>query len=149
MVGYVGGTTMDTLTLAIAKSYVDSTLKGAGAIQGKPGTDGKDGKSAYEIAVGNGFIGTEKEWIESLKGSNGTNGVSPTIIPDDNNTDKIYKLIIADTNGTIVTPNLIGKAQKIEIGSNGHWFIDGADTNVSAKGENGDTGSGFKVTKQY
>ena len=41
MVGYVGGTTMDTLTLAIAKSYVDSTLKGAGAIQGKPGTDEK------------------------------------------------------------------------------------------------------------
>lgn len=29
---------------------------------------GPDGKSAYEIAVENGYIGTEQEWISSLKG---------------------------------------------------------------------------------
>lgn len=29
---------------------------------------GADGKSAYEIAVENGYIGTEAEWLESLKG---------------------------------------------------------------------------------
>lgn len=28
---------------------------------------GKDGESAYEIAVRNGFVGTEEEWLESLK----------------------------------------------------------------------------------
>lgn len=27
------------------------------------------GKSAYEIAVANGFVGTEAEWLESLKGN--------------------------------------------------------------------------------
>lgn len=32
------------------------------------------GKSAYEIAVENGFVGTEKEWLESLQGQNGENG---------------------------------------------------------------------------
>lgn len=37
-------------------------------------TKGEDGKSAYEIAVNNGFEGTEAEWLESLKGSGG--GVS-------------------------------------------------------------------------
>lgn len=31
----------------------------------------RDGKSAYEIAVNNGFEGTEAEWIASLKGSSG------------------------------------------------------------------------------
>lgn len=36
---------------------------------------GIDGKSAYEMAVDNGFVGTEAEWLESLKGTNGTNGV--------------------------------------------------------------------------
>ena len=36
---------------------------------------GKDGKSAYEIAVANGFIGAESEWLESLKGSDGRDGV--------------------------------------------------------------------------
>jgi serine protease Do len=33
-----------------------------------------DGKSAYEIAVDNGFVGTESEWLASLKGSSGRNG---------------------------------------------------------------------------
>lgn len=27
------------------------------------------GNSAYDIAVFNGFVGTEQEWLESLKGS--------------------------------------------------------------------------------
>ena len=36
---------------------------------------GKDGKSAYEIAVEHGFVGTEAEWLESLKGVDGKNGV--------------------------------------------------------------------------
>lgn len=30
--------------------------------------DGKDGKSAYQIAVDNGFEGTEEEWLDSLDG---------------------------------------------------------------------------------
>lgn len=37
--------------------------------QSKGGEDGKDGKSAYEIAVINGFVGTESEWLDSLNGS--------------------------------------------------------------------------------
>lgn len=32
------------------------------------------GKSAYEIACDNGFVGTEEEWLASLKGTDGTNG---------------------------------------------------------------------------
>ena len=36
---------------------------------GLPGADGDDGLSAYEIAVNNGFIGTESEWLDSLGGS--------------------------------------------------------------------------------
>ena len=31
------------------------------------GRRGKKGKSAYEVAVDNGFIGTEQEWLDSLK----------------------------------------------------------------------------------
>ena len=36
--------------------------------------DGKDGESAYEIAVRNGLEGTETEWLESLKGETGAPG---------------------------------------------------------------------------
>ena len=37
---------------------------------------GKDGKSAYEIAIEHGFVGTEAEWLESLKGVDGKDGVN-------------------------------------------------------------------------
>lgn len=32
---------------------------------------GKDGESAYQIALNNGFAGTEEEWLESLHGKDG------------------------------------------------------------------------------
>ena len=35
---------------------------------------GKDGLSAYEIAVKHGVVGTEQEWISSLTGSPGPQG---------------------------------------------------------------------------
>ena len=38
------------------------------------GTNGKDGRSAYEIAIENGFVGTVAEWLESLKGRDGLPG---------------------------------------------------------------------------
>ncbi len=39
------------------------------------GCDGQ-GKTAYELAVENGFEGTEKEWLESLKGAKSTISIS-------------------------------------------------------------------------
>ena len=63
---------MDVITLAVAKKLAESGT----------GTPGKDGKSAYEIAVSNGFEGTEEEWIASLKGAKGdpgNDGIVPTI----------------------------------------------------------------------
>ena len=38
------------------------------------GKDGENGKSAYEIALQNGFVGTETDWLESLKGQKGDTG---------------------------------------------------------------------------
>lgn len=35
---------------------------------------GTDGESAYEVAVANGFVGTEEEWLESLVGPPGADG---------------------------------------------------------------------------
>lgn len=42
------------------------------------GVAGQRGKSAYEVAVDNGFTGTEQEWLESLKGKDGKDGVDST-----------------------------------------------------------------------
>lgn len=50
---------MDITTYVLAKRYVNEVLQGSGSLQGK---------SAYEIAVDNGFIGSEAEWLKSLVG---------------------------------------------------------------------------------
>lgn len=42
--------------------------------QGDPGTNGLAGASAYQVAVGNGFSGSEGEWLMSLTGPRGYTG---------------------------------------------------------------------------
>jgi hypothetical protein len=49
---------------------------GSGDCDCADGADGADGKSAYEVAVENGFTGTEAEWLESIKGADGADGKS-------------------------------------------------------------------------
>lgn len=39
--------------------------------------NGVDGKSAYEVAVDNGFEGNESQWLTSLKGQNGVSTTTP------------------------------------------------------------------------
>ena len=83
---------IDVVTLALAKKYTKESLAGAGALKGEKGDpftyndftpeqllalkgeNGIDGKSAYQIAVEKGFVGTEAEWIASLKGETGPIG---------------------------------------------------------------------------
>ena len=49
-------------------------LPGAKGADGLPGKDGADGKSAYQIAVAQGFAGSEAAWLASLKGEKGDKG---------------------------------------------------------------------------
>ena len=68
-------------------------IKGPTGPQGPQGLNGKDGLSAYEIAKRNGFTGTEKEWLSSLKGERGEAGLrgpkgDPGQIPDVSNINK-------------------------------------------------------------
>lgn len=61
--------------LVITYSNGDST--NLGKIVGKDGLDGTNGQnglSAYEIAKNGGFIGTEEDWLSSLKGAKGEKG---------------------------------------------------------------------------
>lgn len=58
----------------------DTGPKGADGLQGPIGSQGlqgergQDGKSAYEIAVANGYDGNESQWLASLKGRDGSPG---------------------------------------------------------------------------
>ena len=56
---------MDIITYALLKKYVQASLNNAGALKGDPGM------SAYDLAVVNGYSGSETEWLNSLKGEAG------------------------------------------------------------------------------
>ena len=61
--------------LTITDAEGSNTITLRNGTNGLNGTNGQDGKSAYEIAVDNGFVGTETEWLESLKGQDGQDGI--------------------------------------------------------------------------
>lgn len=107
---------LSAVTLAAAKKYTDSSILGtSGALHGK---------SAYEIAVANGFKGTEKEWLETL------NGVTPNIDPT------TYHWIIGDNDTGIIAKGEDGSTPYIDKNTK-HWMIDGVDTGIIAEGKSG------------
>ena len=77
------------------------------------GEDLPRGKSAYEVAVENGFSGTETEWLASLKGATGAPGA----------------------NGKDGTD---GKTPYV--GDNGNWYIGADDTGKPSRGAKGEPG---------
>lgn len=85
---------------------------------------GEAGKSAYDIAVEHGFVGTEEEWLESLRGPQGEQGEKG---------DKGDK----GEQGEAGTP---GTTPSITINEDGYWVINGEVTDVKAEGEDGKDG---------
>lgn len=73
---------------------------------GGSSTPGKDGKSAYQIAVDNGFIGDEKEWLESLKGQAGQTG-------EPGKDGRSIQSITTDNNNNVVITFSDGQEQNI------------------------------------
>lgn len=72
---------LESLTLAEAieaNAVVPVAIPNLGngnvALEDLAGQDGANGKSAYEVAVDNGFEGTEAQWLASLKGDKGDKG---------------------------------------------------------------------------
>ena len=65
--------TTDDIGTEIASYIAENPdeIKGDKGEQGIQGETGADGKSAYEVAVDDGFTGTEAEWLTSLKGETG------------------------------------------------------------------------------
>lgn len=78
---------MEITAYILAKKYVDATLSGAGALQGQ---------SAYDIAIKNGFKGSEQEWLKSLEGVTPHIGENGNWFIDDQDT------------GVLAAPNLNG-----------------------------------------
>ena len=93
---------------------------------GGSGGAGKDGASAFEIAVKNGFEGTEEEWLESLKGED---GATPKITARIVGSSFFIKV---DVNGTITEQGFLLPTIKVEDTEDGAKVI----TMSSASGYN-------------
>src|SRR5690606_19259025 len=69
---FISGATYNDVGLAL--SDLDGRVN---LLENNPpgtGAPGADGRSAYEVAVDNGFSGSESQWLESLKGADGAEG---------------------------------------------------------------------------
>ena len=128
--------------------------------------DGSNGKSAYEIAVDNGFVGTEQEWLESLKGEDGKDATAPTVEIDDGGywviNGKVTNVLAVGVNGANGKDGVNGKDGKdgkdgtngvnghdgltptITISDDNYWIINGVKTSIKAKGEDGKDGNDGK-----
>lgn len=73
------------------------------------------GLSAYEIAIKNGYVGTEEEWLESLIGR----GIDSVELTNDG-----YLTLIFTKGGSYTTPiSIKGKnGHSPYIGQNGNWY---------------------------
>ena len=83
---------------------------GLAGAQGPAGKDGVDGKSAYDLAVDNGFTGTEEEWLTSLKGKDGSAGsdTGDFSLPVDSVMDLVKEAInlhVDVTTGELIADN--------------------------------------------
>lgn len=108
----------------IGKLNIDGTLRGivsdsGASLTGKLANATLRGYSAYDVAVQNGFEGTEEEWLESLIG----NGIESVALNSD------YSLTINFTDGTSVTTISIRgeKGEKGDKGDKGDTPIKGVD----------------------
>jgi len=115
---------------------------------------GENGKSAYEIAVENGFEGTEEEWLASLSGkdgengadgANGVNGTTPTISINAEGYWVINGVVTehkaTGENGEKGEPGSNGTTPTISINAEGYWVINGVVTEHKATGEKGEPGA--------
>lgn len=122
-------------TITIRDKTGTTTQQVSDGVDGDDGQDGADGKSAYDIAVDEGFVGTKGEWLASLKGetgaagtngTNGTNGVSP--VANVTKTDDVYKIHIEDSAGTTEEEIDMSDYQKKDLASavEGQTTVEGA-----------------------
>ena len=124
------------LKLPTALDGVDG-VDGYTPIRGLDYNDGARGKDAYETAVSQGYIGTETEWLETLKGSAGPQGNS---IKGDTGASLTLVNSVNNGNGTITLSFSDGSSHTTEVlkGDRGDNGKDGNSVDVESVAFNPD-----------
>ena len=147
ILGMDGWTNIDTffnddLVNKLKGKKGDQGIQGIQGLKGETGAKGDkgdQGESAYQVAIQNGFTGTEQEWLDSLKGDKGDKGdkgeagtpaditkfgtlTGNNIWQGANNFNK--SITISNNYSTIQT-----------IGKYGRIYTSGDNSDISTKGE--------------
>lgn len=104
---------------------------------GKDGLDGDDGKSAYQIWLDNGNVGTEQDYLDSLKGQDGDDAIqyytwikyadTPTSGMSDNPTNKKYIGFAYNKESETESTNYSDYSWSLIKGEDGYTPIKGVD----------------------
>ena len=114
------------------------------SLDNKPSLTAVDGKSAYQIALDNGFEGTEEEWLESLNGLDGKDGISITETIINDNGELVVTYSDGNTSNLGIVVGADGKDG--QNGTNGVDGKDGVDGVNGLDGKNGTDGVGITET---
>lgn len=118
--------------------------QGPQGIQGEQGPQGPQGLSAYQVAVNNGFSGSESEWIQSLKGADGkVPDISPVSTElkkkgywNDGSLADILSVIIKNTI-TPKTPTALAYTEPkkgdtvLKVSGESHYKVDASGENLT------------------
>lgn len=106
------------------------------------------GESAYEIAVRNGFSGSEAEWLESLKGSDGINGVDGNDAPKQSLKDIYNECVENGYTGTFMdfVENYFSNSSTLQYQMNESLLTSVSITSTWTYTQLGMTGSSEKET---
>lgn len=102
--GFVG-TEADWLNSLVGPQGIqgEQGIQGPPGLQGDPGADGAAGLSAYQIAVNEGFVGTEAQWLASLVGPQGPTGTWEEEMPYAKKVDFIGDNVIISGKAAVGT----------------------------------------------
>ena len=100
---------------------ISGAINPAGDISGALSNPLARGASAYEIAVANGYVGTEEQWLESLQGRTPQRGVDYWTAADIEQMKQEFREQMADEIQQVVKNLNLDVSFDIE---DGHLFVD-------------------------
>lgn len=126
---------MNKIAKAIAVAVLAGTMcAGVGAMSACGKTEGK---SAYEIAVENGFKGTEQEWLDSLKVIEPTTVVSSSVSYSINEKgEKVATFTFTMSDGTTQTKTEILPVSVVNVELNRHNTVIWTEAEIQSKNYN-------------
>ena len=101
-------------------------MPGTNGLNGAPGLNGTNGLTAYQVAVNNGFVGTEQQWLASLQGTQGIQGIQGPAGNGFNNGTLINQMLYWNGSSWVtLNPGIDGQVLSICNGNLGWITING------------------------